>query len=48
VFSDLVPPALLDTDPLAVDDLLALERDAAERADFLPVAAQLHVLADRG
>jgi SAM-dependent methyltransferase len=46
VFADTVPPALLD-DPQAVDDLLALERAAAERADYLPVATQLHVLAER-
>lgn len=46
VFTDTVPPALLD-DPHAVDDLVALEREAAERADYLPVATQLHVLAER-
>jgi SAM-dependent methyltransferase len=47
VFADVVPPALLDGDPQAVDDLLALERAAAERADYLAIATQLHVLADR-
>jgi SAM-dependent methyltransferase len=47
VFADTVPAALLDGDPLAVDDLLALERAAAERPDYLAVATQLHVLADR-
>lgn len=46
IFADAVPPALLD-DPQVVDDLLALERAAAERADYLPVATQLHVLAER-
>jgi SAM-dependent methyltransferase len=47
IFADVVPPALLDGDPDVADDLLALERDAAERAEFLPGAVQLHVLADR-
>ncbi len=48
VFADTVPPAVLDTDPQAVDELLALERAAAERADYLALATQLHVLARRG
>jgi SAM-dependent methyltransferase len=48
VLTDVVPPALLDSDPQAVDDLLALERATAERADFISAATQLHVLADRG
>jgi SAM-dependent methyltransferase len=47
VFADLVPPALLDADTQAADDLLALERAAAERPDYLAIATQLHVLADR-
>ena len=47
VFADSVPAALLDTDPQAVDDLLALEHDVAELRDYLPVATQLHVIADR-
>jgi hypothetical protein len=47
VFTDAVPPALLDGDPAATDDLLALERAAAEDPAFLGVATQLHVLADR-
>jgi ubiquinone/menaquinone biosynthesis C-methylase UbiE len=47
VFADTVPPALLDGDPQAADDLLALERDAAERADYLAIATQLHLLARR-
>jgi len=46
VFADAVPPALLDgADPQAVEDLLALERAAAERSDFFPIATQLHLLA---
>jgi SAM-dependent methyltransferase len=48
IFADTVPPAVLDTDPHAVEELLALERDAAERPDCVAVATQLHVLADRG
>jgi S-adenosylmethionine-dependent methyltransferase len=47
VFADVVPPALVDGDPDAARDLLALEHAAANRADYLPVAAQLHLLADR-
>lgn len=47
VFADTVPPALLDGDPQAADDLLALERAAAERVDYLALATQLHVLARR-
>jgi SAM-dependent methyltransferase len=48
VFADVVPPALLDGDPDAAEALLALEHAAAEQRDYLPVAAQLHVLARRG
>lgn len=47
IFADTVPAALLDGDPQAVDDLLALERAVAERPEFIPAATQLHVLADR-
>ena len=47
IFADAVPPALLDGDPQVVDDLLALEREAAERPDYLAVATQLHALAAR-
>jgi SAM-dependent methyltransferase len=47
VFADGVPAAVLDGDPAAADDLLALERSAAERLDYLAVATQFHVLADR-
>jgi len=47
IFADAVPATTLDVDPQAIDDLLALERAAAERPDFLGVAAQLHVLAER-
>jgi S-adenosylmethionine-dependent methyltransferase len=47
IFADSVPASTLDIDPQAIDDLLALERSAAERSDYLAVAAQLHVLAER-
>ena len=39
--------ALLDGDPQSADELLVLERAAAERPDCLAVAIQLHLLADR-
>jgi len=48
VFADVVPPALVDGDPDAARELLELEHAAADRADFLAVATQLHLLADRG
>lgn len=47
LFADTVPPALLDGDPQAVTDLLALERAAAERTDYFALATQLHLLARR-
>lgn len=47
IFADVVPVPTLDTDPQAVDDLLALERAAAELPDYLAVATLLHVLAER-
>lgn len=47
VFADVVPAALVDGDPEAERELLALEHAAAQRADFLPVATQLHLLAAR-
>lgn len=47
VFSDLVPSALLDLEPGAVEGLLDLERAVAERPEYLTLAAQLHTLATR-
>jgi SAM-dependent methyltransferase len=47
VFTDLVPGALLDTDPAAARLLAELERQAATRPEFTPVAAQLHALGRR-
>ena len=48
VFTDLVPAALVDLEPGAAAALIDLERAVAERADYLPLASQLHVLATRG
>ena len=45
VFTDLVPSALLDLEPGAVDDLLDLERAVADRPEYLTLAAQIHTLA---
>ncbi|MFC1412418.1 methyltransferase domain-containing protein [Streptacidiphilus sp. N1-12] len=46
IFADLVPGVLVDTEPGAVEALLALERAAAEQSAFHTVATQLHVLAE--
>ena len=45
VFADLVPGALLDLEPGAAAALVDLERAAASRPEYLPLATQLHVLA---
>jgi len=47
VFSDLVPGAMVDVEPGALDALLALESAAAEHPAFQTVATQLHILATR-
>ncbi len=47
VFSDLVPGSLLDLEPGATAALLELEQAVSERAEYAPLAAQLHVLAHR-
>ncbi|MBV9486843.1 MAG: methyltransferase [Frankiaceae bacterium] len=47
VFADIAPAALLDIDPQAVDDLIALEHAAAEDPAYATLATGLHVLADR-
>jgi S-adenosylmethionine-dependent methyltransferase len=47
VFADLVPGSILDSDA-ASTALADLERAVAERPDFVPLAAQLHLLATRG
>lgn len=46
VFADLVPGALVDTEPDALEALARLEAAAAELPDFQSVASQLHVLAE--
>ena len=47
VFADLVPGALLDAEPRAAQALVELEQAVAERAEYLPLATQVHVLARR-
>jgi S-adenosylmethionine-dependent methyltransferase len=47
VFADLVPGSLLDLEPGATAALVELERAVAGRPEYLPLAAQLHVLATR-
>lgn len=47
VFADLVPGSLLDLEPGATQALLDLEADVATRADYLPLATQVHLLATR-
>jgi S-adenosylmethionine-dependent methyltransferase len=47
VFTDLVPSALLDLEPGALDGLLDLERAVAGRREYLTLAAQVHALARR-
>ena len=48
VFADLVPGALVDTEPGALEALLKLELAAAALPAFHSIATQLHVLARRG
>ncbi|WP_016906979.1 methyltransferase [Streptomyces xiaopingdaonensis] len=48
VFSDLVPGALVDTEPEGLGALARLESAAAERSDLRAVAARLHLLAETG
>lgn len=45
VFADLVPGSLLDLEPGAATTLIELERIAATRPEYRPLATQLHVLA---
>jgi S-adenosylmethionine-dependent methyltransferase len=47
VFADLVPGSLLDLEPGATAALLELERAVATRPEYLPLAAQVHVIAQR-
>lgn len=48
VLTDVVPEALVDGEPGAAEELLALERSLAADPTFRAVATQLHVLAVRG
>jgi SAM-dependent methyltransferase len=45
VFADLVPGSLLDLEPGATAALVELEQAVAGRPEYLPLAAQLHLLA---
>jgi len=45
VFADLVPGSLLDLEPGAAAALVELERTVSERAEYFPLATQLHLLA---
>jgi S-adenosylmethionine-dependent methyltransferase len=47
VFADLVPGSLLDLEPGATAALVELEKAVAARPEYLPLAAQLHVIARR-
>jgi S-adenosylmethionine-dependent methyltransferase len=44
VFADLVPGALLDLEPGTAAALLDLERAVSDRAEYLLLATQLHLL----
>lgn len=46
--ADLVPGTVLDQEPGAADELVALERLTSELPEFRAMAAQLHVLATKG
>ncbi|WP_438817693.1 class I SAM-dependent methyltransferase, partial [Streptomyces clavuligerus] len=47
VFADLVPGALVDTEPGALDALLGLEAAVAELPAFRSVASRLHLLGEK-
>lgn len=47
VFADLVPGSLLDLEPGATAALVELEKAVATRPEYLPLAAQIHVVARR-
>ncbi|MDT9594494.1 methyltransferase domain-containing protein [Nocardioides zeae] len=47
VFADLVPGSLVDAEPGSAAALVELERAVAARAEFRPLATQLHLLARR-
>lgn len=47
VFADLVPGSLLELEPGAGQALVELEKAVADRPEYLPLAAQVHLLATR-
>ncbi len=47
VFADLVPGSLLDLEPGSTQALVELEQAVASRPEYLPLATQVHVLAQR-
>jgi S-adenosylmethionine-dependent methyltransferase len=47
VFADLVPGSLLELEPGSTAALVDLEHAVAERPEYLPLAAQIHVIAKR-
>ena len=47
VFADLVPGSVLDLEPGAAQALVDLEQSVADRVEFLPLATQVHLLAQR-
>jgi len=47
VFADLVPGSLLELEPGSTAALVELEHAVAERPEYLPLAAQVHVIAKR-
>jgi S-adenosylmethionine-dependent methyltransferase len=47
VFADLVPGSLLDLEPGATAALVELERAVADRAEYVPLATQIHLVATR-
>lgn len=47
VFADMVPGSMLDLEAGSTSALVELERAVSQRAEFLPLASQLHLLAVR-
>jgi len=47
VFADLVPGSLLDLEPGATTALAELEHAVSQRVDYVPLAGQLHLTAQR-
>ncbi|MFS3130247.1 class I SAM-dependent methyltransferase [Nocardioides sp. Bht2] len=47
VFADLVPGSLIDLEPGSASALQELERAVADRPEYLPLASQVHLLAQK-